>query len=870
MPLVPCNRIRALGRLRHFRALVRVQGRYWLRHKLQAALCVGGVALGVALFCAIRLANAGALDAFSEAVDAFLGKATHRITSPAGTGVPDAVFAKLASAPGIEAASPLLQDRMRIEGVAGLVFVLGIDPLTDSRFRSTPFVVSAAGQGSRPTDPDRAALPVAELLGVPGAALIPAPMAERLHLATGGTFRGFADGRWQVFTVAGTFVPQSDQAGLLNSTVMLDVATHQEAFGKIGRLDAIRLLLAPGSEQSVAARLPPGLELERVGRRLDRVETMSHAFRLNLEVLGLFSLLVGAFLILNAATFSVLQREALVAIQRCIGASRRALIFALLLESAVAGIVGGAAGVLLGWLLAQRMVLSTATTLFEVILESDTLPAGVKLTGATWMLGIALGVLVACCGSLLPALEAARVSPLKVLESSRWITGQPIRLRRWAIGAVFGAMIALALLAWPGHSLGLSLAGATAVILVGALLCPLGLWAAGMAANPVLSRICGVSGLLAARQLSRSISRTGLAAASLMVALALALAIGITVGSFRTTFTLWLDQTLTADLYLSPASEQRGARFPVELLPALRAQPFVQDLAELKTQRVTIGERDVTVVAVDPAAFGRLNRVPVQGNDRARAIASLSAGDAWISETLAYPLDLGVGGSLRIPAAGGGVDVPVAAIVQNYAAPNGIVYLNPGRFRQAFGAAPTRQVAIWLRPGSDGDAARQTLSGLPGGDRLRIALNRQLRENALRVFDRTFAITRLMSGLAAAVAFIAVVSASTALFEERRRVHGYLGAIGVKRSTLAAAGMMESGLLALVAGLVSWGTGYAAAAILVFIVNRRAFGWTLQFLPAEGDYVKLMALGVAAALLGSLISMFRLWRAPILAAIREE
>jgi len=199
-----------------------------------------------------------------------------------------------------------------------------------------------------------------------------------------------------------------------------------------------------------------------------------------------------------------------------------------------------------------------------------------------------------------------------------------------------------------------------------------------------------------------------------------------------------------------------------------------------------------------------------------------------------------------------------------------MIYLERAKFEALFGARPAQQAAIWLKPGSDGEDARRTLAALPGAERLRITLNSQIRQGALRVFERTFAITRLMAGLAAAVAFIAMVSASTALLEERRRLHGYLGAIGVQRGLLARALLLEAGLLALVAGAVSWGVGYVASALLVFVVNRRAFGWTLQFLPGQGAYGSLLALGLAGALLGCAIPIYRLWRAPVLAAIREE
>jgi putative ABC transport system permease protein len=481
-----------------------------------------------------------------------------------------------------------------------------------------------------------------------------------------------------------------------------------------------------------------------------------------------------------------------------------------------------------------------------------------------------MGVLTSVCGSLLPALETYRVSPLHVLQSSRWITGQPVRLARWSGAAAFAAAVAVATLLLPGRSLLASLAGATAAILAGALLCPGALWMAGRLASPFLARVFGATGLLAARQLTRSISRTGLAGASLTVALSLALAVGITVASFRYTFTIWLDQTITADLYLSLPVERGGAELSPALLDTLRAQPYVADLAALQTRRVALGDRDVLVVAVDPAAFGRLNRVPLREGDRERALQDLGAGSAWISETLANALDLGVGASLRIPGQSGAVGFPVAAVVQNYSAPNGMVYLQRSVFGRLFGAVPVRQAALWLKPGASLDEASRAVSALAGAETVQIARNRDLRAGALRVFERTFAVTDLMTGLAAVIAFIAVISAAAALLEERRQLIGYLRAIGVSRRQLAGAMALEACLLALVCGVMSWAIGYGVSAILVHVVNRRAFGWTLQFLPGSGNYGQLLGLSLAAALLGTLLPIYRMWRSPILSAIREE
>jgi putative ABC transport system permease protein len=114
------------------------------------------------------------------------------------------------------------------------------------------------------------------------------------------------------------------------------------------------------------------------------------------------------------------------------------------------------------------------------------------------------------------------------------------------------------------------------------------------------------------------------------------------------------------------------------------------------------------------------------------------------------------------------------------------------------------------------------------------------------------------------------VSALLALLEERIRLLGYLRAIGVSRRRLGASLALEAALLALVAGVLSWGVGLLMSAVLVFVVNRRAFGWTLQFLPGQGSYLGLLGLALAAALLGSLYPIHRATQLSVAATIREE
>jgi putative ABC transport system permease protein len=250
--------------------------------------------------------------------------------------------------------------------------------------------------------------------------------------------------------------------------------------------------------------------------------------------------------------------------------------------------------------------------------------------------------------------------------------------------------------------------------------------------------------------------------------------------------------------------------------------------------------------------------------DPAVAYPRVVAGDAMVSETLAYPLRLREGDTLRLPSDQGEVALRVAAVVQNYSAPSGIVYLHRDRFLELFPGEPARSIAFWLAPGVTYAEAQRRIAVLPGGETMRPQPNAELRGN------RTFAITALMRAVAGVVAFVAVVSALMALLEERRRVLGYLRAIGLSRRLMAWAMALEAALIACTAAFMSWGVGLAMALVLIHTVNRRAFGWTLQFLPGEGPYLSLLAVALGAALLGAIYPIVQAARLSVVATIREE
>jgi putative ABC transport system permease protein len=153
---------------------------------------------------------------------------------------------------------------------------------------------------------------------------------------------------------------------------------------------------------------------------------------------------------------------------------------------------------------------------------------------------------------------------------------------------------------------------------------------------------------------------------------------------------------------------------------------------------------------------------------------------------------------------------------------------------------------------------------------LTIQSNQSVRNNALDIFDRTFAITAALQLLSVLVAFIGVLSALMSLQLEKTRELGVLRATGMTLRQLWQLTLLETGLMGATAGLVAMPVGWVLAWILINIINRRSFGWTLQMNLEPSFFLQAFLVAVIAALLAGIYPALRLGNMVIATAIREE
>jgi putative ABC transport system permease protein len=866
--------------------LWRLAARRWRRRPLQYLLCILGIALGVAMLVSIDLASGSAQRAFSLSTDAITGRTTHRLVAIGPGGVPDATFVALRRHFPEIAAAPVIEAYGRAEELDGeLLRLVGIDLFSEAPFRGL-FGGDGGGdgEGGRTGEGGRGFVP---FLTEPGTAVIAADTAARFGLHPGaadasGTLNLDLAGRTSALRLVGSVSGDSalERRGL-ESLLLVDIATAQELLAPAGAaappaLGHIDLILEDAAqEQAVRAWLPAGLKLEPAAARGNAVQQMTAAFELNLTAMSLLAMVVGIFLIYNTVTFSVVQRRGLFGILRCLGVTRGQLFTLILGEAALFSLVGSLLGLVLGVVLGRTVVGLISQTINDFYFVVSV--RQISLSGFTLAKGMVVGVASALLASALPAWEAMATPPQMTLQRSSLEAGWQ-RLLPWFLpAALLSGGLGVLLIRWDSRGLVPAFAGLFALLMGAALLMPPVL-AACMGALGRAGGGFGVVARLAPRDILRSLSRTAVAVAALMVAVSVIVGLSIMIGSFRGTVVTWLDQTLQADLFVSPPSTTASrvlGKVDPGVVAAVAARPDLRALVSFNSFDVHLvdQDRDITLIAAggDVSAGRRPYAWVRPGVDD--PFAALAAREGVILSEAVYLRD-GQGaipGRVRLETPDGERSFPVVAVFYDYSSDRGSVLMDRSWVAELWHDDNVASLGLFLAPGVEPEAvAAELRESFRSRQRLLVQTNGALRQGSLEIFDRTFAITGALQLLTVLVAFIGILSTLMSLQLERGREFAVLRAGGMTPRQLGRLTLLETGLMGLLAGLCSMPLGYGLAWVLVHVINVRSFGWTLQIALEPRFFLQSLLVAVGAALLAGLYPALRLGRMNISEALRQE
>ncbi len=839
--------------------------RFLLRHPWQLLLSVLGVALGVGVVVSIDLAIQSSREAFRISTETVAGRTTHRIEG-SGSGLPDSLYTRLRVRMGVRPSAPVVEGFVSSPLLPGRPLrVLGVDPFAEGPFR--PFLLGG-GTG----------LDVTALLSRPHGLFLSAETAAAAGVDVGDTLALLVGGRIRPPVVLGVLEPRDELSRrALHDLLVMDVAGAQELLGQPGRLTRIDLILPPGEGgtatlASLEGGLPPGARVQEVGRSAAGLAQMIRAFDLNLTALSLLALIFGMFLIYNTMTFSVVQRRPLLGALRALGVTRGEVLGLVLGEAAVLGVVGTMLGLVLGIVLGRGMVHLITRTIndlyFVLSVQGLTLPVAALVKGGLLGMGATL------LASLPPALEASLSPPRATLTRSVLEERARRAVPRAALLGGSALVVGGLLLLVPSRSIALGFGGLFGVVMGLALLTPLATAVLMGLAARAAGRSAGILGAMAARGVVTAMSRTAPAMAALVVAVSVTVGLGIMIASFRQTVSRWLEGTLQADVYVSVpgllSSRAQGTLDP-GLVERLTGAPGVEGFSTYREATLVGAEHPLRLIALSLFPRGERAFDFQSGGGEGGFRAFREEEGVFLSEPLAYRRGWRVGDLITLPSDQGARSFPVAGVFFDYGSDQGVVMMARATYERYWRDRGVTSLGIFLPEGAGADGVVADLQERVGeGQAVLIRSNQALKAASLEVFDRTFAITGVLRLLAFVVAFIGVLSALMALQLERGRELGVLRANGLTPGQVWQLVTAQTGLMGMVAGFLAVPSGLVLALVMILVVNKRSFGWTLQMEVGPGILIQAVLLALVGALLAGVVPAWRMARTSPALALREE
>jgi putative ABC transport system permease protein len=839
------------------------------KNALQYLLFILGVALGVAMMVSIDLANGSAQRAFELSTDAITGHTTHRLVSISPTGVDENLYVKLKRDLANITVAPIVEGYVNAKQLGSQPLrLVGVDLFAEPPFRNYFSDNDSTGSFEGGTT----------FLTQPNTVILSQDLADRYHVATGDNLTLDLAGKDLNVRVVGLVNPANNLTrSALSSILFTDIASAQEILGTVGNLSYIDLILDNREEEAAIAKiLPTEIKLETAEAQKNAVQQMTAAFELNLTALSLLALVVGMFLIYNTVTFSVIQRRPLFGVLRCLGVTPGQLFSLILGESTILSLVGSLIGLGLGIVLGRAIVgliTQSINDFYFVVNVRD-----VSISTFSLVKGLIIGVFASLIASVIPAIEAMRTSPQTTLQrsslESKVRSLLPWLVLAWAVFSILG----VGLLRVDGGGLILAFAGLFSILLAAAFLTPPVTAFLMESLTSISNLFFGIVGRLAMRDIVRSLSRTSVAIAALMVAVSVIVGVSIMVGSFRGTVITWLDQTLQADIYVTPPSTTANrilGKLTPEVVSQMKQWRDWDDFVTYNETETKVKEfdRPVQLISADGDVSHGKRPYSWKRDKNIDPWQNLSAGKGVIvSEALLLRSNITEPPEqITIETPVGWRSFPILAVFYDYSNDRGTIILDNDIYVDLWKDEGIASVGLFLKPGESVEELAQALPEyFQDKQSLLVQSNQSLRNGSLEIFDRTFAITDALRLLAVVVAFIGVLSALMSLQLESTRETGILRANGMTPAQLWMTTFIKTGLMGAIAGGLAMPLGYVLAWILIYVINVRSFGWTLQMQLQSGYFLQAFTVAVVAAILAGIYPAWRLGNTVIAEAVRQE
>ncbi len=830
--------------------------RYLWGRKLRTLLTTLAVVFGVMLIFGLNGMLPGMIDAFNRSILGAAGQVDLSVTGSSGGFFDPSVAVKVAKVEGVAAATPGLRRSvgMPTDSPVTTIMLTGIDPRTAVRVRQFPI---AAGRMLAAGDT--------------GEAVIGQDAAKDLKVGLGG--------RLTVPTVAGT--QKLTVVGLLASgsspgtpEVYVTLAQAGRMLGEPGKANTIEGRLTPGADRATveaATRRVLGSEytvggLSNENQLLASLKVSQFAF----TMFGVFALIMGGFIILNTFRTLVSERRHDIGMLRAIGARRGTILGIFLAQGVIQGVLGTTLGLFFGYLLAAGGIAAMAP-IFRDTLHMDTGAIAPQFTLTTWVAAIILGVGVTVLGAVVPARQAARITPLEALRPQMAEVAERGHRKAVLVGWGLLAVSVPMLLLRQSASVGL---GAVFFLVGLIMIAPAAIEPLSGLLSRIIEPFSPVTAELANSNLTRQPGRAAATASAILISLAVVVSMVGLIASMFAGFFQYIDQSLGSDFVTIPQGLLLGGSHigaDQALVDRIAATPGVGDVATVRIGMAKIAGGDVQMVGIDPETYARVASFTFSGDSNAGDVAKLATGRVMLVNGI-YAAQNGVkpGQTLRVVTPNGVKDYRVAGIATDYLnAKLSTAYISQDNLANDFGITTNAMVLANASRGASVPVVKARLSRLLA-DFPQFVLydSESFKASQVKVFDQTLVIFYTFIAMLALPTLLALLNTLAISVLSRTREIGMLRAVGATRRQIRGMVVAESMLLAAVGVVFGITGGIALGYALVYALNATGFVMP-YFFPWAGIVTAVVA-GFSFALLAALIPSRQAARLDIVAALHYE
>ncbi len=839
-------------------SLLKKSSRHFLyRHPWQLCLAILGITLGVAVVVSIDLTLESSLHAFTQTTQALSGKASHRIIASDG-GLDEKLYTSLRVEHGIKNLSPVINGYVVAGTEAETSFKLyGIDPMIENSFQSAWQQQNTTNDGLR-------------LISEPNSVLMSRQAANKMGLQQNDRVRVVSDTGSHELQIIG-WLPENDALAreLLENSLITDIATAQELLGLAGNLSAIDVVLDPAKEAILRQALPADVLLMSLNNQAESLKQMTHAFAINLNAMGLLSLLVGMFLIYNTMTFLVIQRRGLLGSLRLLGVTRQQIFHIIMGEALILAVIGTVLGIGLGIILGQSLLHIISGTINAFYFRVD--QSILILSPGQITKGVVLGIGATLLAVLAPAWEATRQSPQHTLMRSQLESGIRRFMQSAAVMALLIILSSVLLIMFSGTNVSLGLVSIFLLLFGFALLTPIVTLLLMSFLERILASSPSVVTRLPVRMVRAEISRTGIAIATLMIAVAASIGMDLMIGSFRLTVSEWLQASLQADLYVNLSGNTQAvhkAEMDRNLKASLDKLEGVTMLSSVQHTQLIRGNTLTKVLVFELNEKSRQGFIfKQQGNNVWDSF--IQQNSLFVTEPYAYHHHTNIGDKILLRTDQGEQIFEVVAIYADYSGDQGHLAMSRSNYEKYWPDLGFSGIGIYAAQQADIQQLEKQVKQLLKPYQS-VRSEQAIYQASMQMFEQTFKITEILRWLAASIAFVGVFSALMALQFERTRQLGILRAIGMTPMQIARLISIETGLMGLIAGLFAVPVGYIMAYVLIFVVYQRSFGWSMAFYFDAGVILQALLLAFFAALLAGVLPALKMAQTKPAEALRSE